>query len=92
MLAGLIPLVEKCAGKGVTEEKLLALDPDAVAVLYSSDLFVAGSGYTDFARKIETIVSAVLQNKGNDDLGPGPYIRPCSISSIVATARLHDYL
>ena len=54
LLAGLVPLVEKCADKDVTEEKLFALHPDAVAVLYASDLFAAGSGYTEFAARVGT--------------------------------------
>ena len=65
--------MEKCAEKDVTEEKLFALHPDAVAALYASDLFVAGSGYTDFAARVENVVGTVLLNKGSDDLGPGPY-------------------
>jgi hypothetical protein len=72
LLAGLVPLVHKCQEKGVTEEKLLSLDDEAIAVLYASDVFAAGSGYQDFAAGVARVVSAVLQNKGTDELGPEP--------------------
>lgn len=38
----------------------------------ASDVFAAGSGYQDFAAGVARVVSAVLQNKGTDELGPEP--------------------
>ena len=71
MLSGLVPLVETCSEKGITEETLMSLTPEAFALLYSSDLFVSGSGYREIAGQVNAVLSTVLHNHGTDDLGPG---------------------
>ena len=71
MLLGLVTLVEKCSEKGITEEALMSLSPEAFALLYSSDLLVSGTGYKEIAGQVNAVLSAVLHNHGTDDLGPG---------------------
>lgn len=63
--------MEKCAEKGITEEALMSLTPEAFALLYSSDLFVSGSGYKEIESQVNAVLTAVLHNHGTDDLGPG---------------------
>ena len=75
LVAGLVPLVEKCADKAVDEQKLVNLDPDAVSVLYASDIFAAGSGYQGLASKVEADHAAALRNQGSDELGLQPQLQ-----------------
>lgn len=74
VLTGLVPLVEKCAEKGVAEDALLSLTPDAMSLLYAPDLFASGTGYSSLERVVGKVLSAVLRNSGTDELGPGPQI------------------
>ena len=66
-----MPLVEKCVEKNVDEGQLKALTPEAIASLYSPDLFALGSGYQAFSSGIETVLRQALVNHGSDELGPG---------------------
>jgi len=66
-----VPLVEKCVEKNVDEGQLKALTPEAIASLYSPDLFALGSGYQAFSSGIETVLRQALVNHGSDELGPG---------------------
>lgn len=63
--------MEKCCEKGVDEGALLALAPETVALLYSSDVFTSGSGYQEMEDVIGAVLKAALKNEGSDDLGPG---------------------
>ena len=56
----------------------MSLTPEAFALLYSSDLFVSGSGYKEIAGQVNAVLSAVLHNHGTA-LGPDPRTILCKL-------------
>ncbi|CAE7253833.1 unnamed protein product, partial [Symbiodinium sp. CCMP2592] len=69
VMDGLVPLIDKCTSRGLTLESLFGLDEEAVACLYTSELYKSGAGYRNLTGHLEEIFAKILQNAGSDDLG-----------------------